>query len=150
MIEILSITAEHEYWEKTIKFAESCSWRAGSFLARKMSEKSFQDWERVFCAVIDGKIAGFCTFTKNDELPESYGYSPFIGFVFVEENYRGNRLSERMIESVIEYAGQIGFEKVYIMSGEKGLYEKYGFQKIGDYPTIYNTIDQLFERTVSI
>ena len=81
MIEILCITAEHEYWEKTIQFAESCSWKAGSFLAKKMSEKSFQDWEREFCAVIDGKIAGFCTFAKKDEWPESYEYSPFKGLL---------------------------------------------------------------------
>ncbi len=52
------------------------------------------------------------------------------------------------IEAVVEYAGQVGFEKVFLMSGGKGLYEKYGFHKIGDFPTIFNTIDQLFERSI--
>lgn len=32
-----------------------------------------------------------------------------------------------------------GFSIVYIMSGEVGLYEKYGFEKIGDYAAIYGT-----------
>lgn len=148
MIEIFGMTAGHAYWQKTIHFAETCSWGAGPYLANEMRKRAFHDWERVFCSVIDGKIAGFCTFTKLDELPESYGYSPFIGFVFVREEYRGNRLSERMIEAVVEYAGQVGFEKVFLMSGEKGLYEKHGFHKIGDFPTIFNTIDQLFERSI--
>ena len=30
------------------------------------------------------------------------------------------------------------------MSGEVGLYEKYGFTKIGDFATIYGDTDQLF------
>ena len=149
MTEIWGMAAGHAYWEKTIQFAENCSWRAGPYLAKEMKRGAFQDWERVFCAVVDGEIAGFCTFTKKDELPESYGFSPFIGFVFVAEAYRGNRLSGRMIEAVTDYARQIGFEKVYLMSGEKGLYEKYGFQSIGCYPTIFDTVDQLFERAVS-
>lgn len=149
MIEILGMTVGHAYWQKTMQFAETCSWRAGPYLANEMRKGAFHDWERVFAAVINGEIIGFCTLMKYDELPESYGYSPFIGFVFVREEYRGNRLSERMIEAVVEYAGSIGFEKIYLMSGEKGLYEKFGFRKIGDFPTIFNTIDQLFERTVS-
>ena len=149
MIEVFGMTVGHPYWEKTIQFAQACPWRAGPYLANEMRKNTFHDWERVFAAVIDGEIVGFCTFTKSDELPESYGYSPFIGFVFVGEEHRGNRLSERMIEAAAEYAGQIGFEKLFIMSGEKGLYEKYGFRKIGDFPTIFNTTDQLFERSVS-
>ena len=32
------------------------------------------------------------------------------------------------------------------MSGEVGLYEKYGFRKIGDYGTIYGSVEQLFSR----
>ena len=34
------------------------------------------------------------------------------------------------------------------MSGEQGLYEKYGFEKIGDFETIWGTTDQLFQKTV--
>ena len=34
------------------------------------------------------------------------------------------------------------------MSGEVGLYEKYGFEKVGDYETIYDSVDQLFVKTI--
>ena len=40
-----------------------------------------------------------------------------------KEKHRGRRLSERMIQSIISYAMEFGYEKVYIMSGEIGLYE---------------------------
>ena len=147
-MKIYEITHGHRLWQETIKFAENCSWRAGKSLAALMKENKFLDWERVFIACVEEKVIGYCTLAEKDELPEQYDFSPFIGFVFVDEKYRGNRISEQMINSVIAYAVKLGFEKVYIMSGERGLYEKYGFDKIGDFETVYNTVDQLFVKTI--
>ena len=147
-MKIYEITHGHRLWQETIKFAENCSWRAGKSLAALMKENKFLGWERVFIACVEQKVVGYCTLAEKDELPEQYDFSPFIGFVFVDEKYRGNRISEQMINSVIAYAVKLGFEKVYIMSGEHGLYEKYGFEKVGDFETIYNTVDQLFVKTI--
>lgn len=85
--------------------------------------------------------------SEKDELPSKYEFTPFIGFVFVDEQYRGKRLSELMIKSATSYAYELGYKKIYIMSGEIGLYEKYGFNKLGDYETIYGSIDQLFVKS---
>lgn len=148
MIKVYLMTEEHKYWKQTISFAENCSWKAGHFLAKRMIENEFQEWERVCVICVDGEVAGFATFTEKDELPERYVFTPFIGFVFVDEQYRGRRLSEKMIQSIISYAKRLEYEKIYIMSGEMGLYEKYGFVKLGDYETIYGTIDQLFVQDI--
>ena len=144
MLEVLPMTEGHEYWNALIDYADACSWQAGPALAKAMRENAFSGWERVFILRDRGEIAGFCTFAAKDELAEGYDFTPFIGFVFVGEPFRGSRLSEFMIRCVLSYAGERGFEKVYLMSGEKGLYEKYGFEKLGDYPTIFGTVDQLF------
>ena len=144
MIEIHLMTKEHKYWKETISLAERCSWKAGAFLAKKMQENAWKEWERVCAVCVNGKVAGFATFTEKDELPGQYDFTPFIGFVFVDGLYRGRRLSEIMIQSIISYAKELGYEKVYIMSGEIGLYEKYGFVKLGDYETIYGYMEQLF------
>ena len=148
MPEICLMTRGHPYWDETAVLAENCSWRAGPVLAKKMRENDFLDWERVCAACVDGKAAGFCTFAEKDELPEESPFTPFIGFVFVDESYRGKRLSEAMIRAVTSYARGLGYEKVYVMSGEIGLYEKYGFEKSGDYQTIYGTTDQLFVKSI--
>lgn len=144
MTKVYLMTEGHKYWEQTILFARNCSWNAGSFLANRMIENEFQEWERVCVICADEEVAGFATFTEKDELPDKYDFAPFIGFVFVDEKYRGKRLSEKMIQSIISYAKGLDYEKIYIMSGEIGLYEKYGFIKMGDYETIYGTTDQLF------
>ena len=145
---ILLISQEHPLWEKTAEFAQNCSWKAGQFLAERMRKYDFRDWERVIIAADHEQIAGFCTLTEKDELPDDASFSPFIGFVFVGEPYRGNRLSGQMIRAALGYAKEIGYPSVYIVSGEQGLYEKYGFEKIGDYETIYGTTEQLFQIAV--
>ena len=53
-----------------------------------------------------------------------------------------------MIQSIISYAKELGYEKVYIMSGEIGLYEKYGFVKLGNYETVYGSVEQLFVQPI--
>ena len=146
MIEIL--TPVHHLWQKTTSFAESCSWRAGAALAQKMRENDFADNERVFIAIENDEIAGFCTFANKDELPPQYDFTPFIGFLFDDEKYRGHRLSGKLIDAACSLAKEQGFSKIYIMSGEVGLYEKYGFEKLGDYATIYWTTDQLFAKNI--
>lgn len=146
MTEIDPMTRGHKYWDETVSSAEKCSWKAGPYLAEKMKRNEFAEWERVFAACVDGKVAGFCTLTAKDELPSEHEFTPFIGFVFVDEQYRGQRLSERMLQSATSYAYDLGYEEVYIMNGETGLYEKYGFEKLGDYETIYGSVDQLFVR----
>ena len=144
MIEITVLTSEHEKWETVADFAENCSWRAGKQLSTLMHTNAFKDWERVIAAFEDGEPVGFCTLTEKDELPPELPYTPFIGFVFIEEEHRGKRLSEKMIRKAIENAGTLGYDKLYLMSGETGLYEKYGFRCIGDFETIYGDTEQLY------
>ncbi len=147
-MEILLIQNGHPMWEKTARFAETCSWLAGEFLAERMRDNEFQPQERVIIALDGEQIAGFCTLTEKDALPDDVPFTPFIGFVFVEAPYRGNRLSERMIRCACRYAKEIGYQTVYIVSGEHGLYEKYGFEKTGDYETVYGLTEQLFQIAV--
>lgn len=145
-MEIVAIQQDHLLWNKIITFAEKCSWKAGAYLASKMQQNEFKDWERVIVATEGNLIAGYCTLTEKDELAEKYFFSPFIGFVFVDEKFRGHRVSEKMIECACNHAKELGYSRIYIMSGEQGLYEKYGFRKVGDYKTLYGTTEQLFSK----
>lgn len=144
MTEFYLMAQGHPRWDETIALAENCPWRAGPFLAEKMRKNQFLEWERVCAAYVNGKAAGFCTVAERDELPEKWTFSPFIGFVFVSEEFRGRRLSEGMIREAAAYVHGLGYQKLYIMSGEIGLYEKYGFVRLGGYETIYGDADSLF------
>ena len=124
-----SITASDELWCKVRNYAENCSWKAGKALANTMDNNVFQDWERVIVALDNGKICGYCTAAKTDCIP-NVPYTPYIGFLFVDEAYRGNRLSQQIISYAMDYLKSVGFDKVYLVSDHVNLYEKYGFRVI--------------------
>ena len=50
--------------------------------------------------------------------------------MFVGEEYRGNRLSQKLIQYAMDYLKTVGFDKVHIVSDHENLYEKYGFHVI--------------------
>ncbi len=144
---VKKLKANGHLWEAAISFADSCSWEAGPFLANEMRKNKFVDWERVFVALLENEIIGFCTLTKTDCIP-NVEFSPFIGFVFVKEEFRGNRFSQSLIKEATNYAKKVGFNEVFLVSAEKGLYEKYGFQKIDEKLDVYGSIQQVFCRKV--
>lgn len=142
-MEIKTLKFGDDLWEPIAEFANNCSWKAGPALAKQMLENRFSGWQRVFAALDGQHIAGYCTLTKTDTIPD-ISYTPYIGFVFVAEEYRGRRISEQMINFALAYAKTIGFKEVYLVSREKGLYEKYGFVKIGQKENTIGDDDQIF------
>lgn len=123
---IKAITSSDGMWNKVRNYAEGCSWKAGKSLASNMDNNAFCDWERVIVAVDNEKICGYCTVAKTDCIPDVH-YTPYIGYMFIDELYRGNRLSQQLICYAMNYLKSIGFDKVYIVSDHVNLYEKYGF-----------------------
>jgi len=146
-IEIRKIEIDSIYWNALMDYAENCPWTAGKHLAYIMRENKFQDWESVFAAIEDNKIIGYCTFMKTDYYPENR-YSPWISTLFVDESKRGNRVSLKIIETVIEYAKSKQFSKVYIPSDMTGFYEKYGFEKIDELKNYGGDIDNIFMKEI--
>lgn len=142
------IAKGHKLWEKTILFASECSWDAGRSLSVRMSSNEFADWERVIVATDDDNIVGFAVFSEKDGLPEEYDCRPFVSLVFVDEAYRGKRLSETLIENTVKYAKKLDYTTVYLKSEHRGLYEKYGFEKIGEFEPVEPPADQLFKMDI--
>ncbi|MBN9381867.1 MAG: GNAT family N-acetyltransferase [Chitinophagaceae bacterium] len=142
-MEIKILKFGDDLWDPAAEYAKNCSWKAGPALAKQMLENGFSDWQRVFIALEGQHIAGFCTLAATDVVPD-VSYTPYIGFVFVGEEYRGRRLSEQMIKFALAYAKNIGFNEVYLVSREEGLYEKYGFVKIDQRKNKTGDDDQIF------
>ena len=144
---ISRIEKNSERWNELISYAESCPWIVGRHLADMMKRNAFTEWESVFAAVSEDRVIGFCTFLKTDYYPKNR-YSPWISSIFVDESYRGNRISKKMIETVISYAKEQGFSKVFIPSDMIGFYEKYGFIKIDEMQNFSGDIDNIFVKEI--
>lgn len=94
------ITSSDDMWKEVCRFAQNCSWGAGKSLSQNMSDNTFSDWERVIVALYENEIAGYCTVAKSDCIP-NVSYTPYIGYLFVAEKYRGQRLSQKLISFAI-------------------------------------------------
>ncbi len=128
-MEFNAITSSDMMWFEVRDYANNCSWRAGKALAEAMDNNVFKEWERVIVAYENGNICGYCTVAEKDCIPD-VDYTPYIGYLFVGEKYRGNKLSQKLIRYAIDYLKVIGFNKVHIVSDHENLYEKYDFRVI--------------------
>ncbi len=147
IIEIVRLKYGSLLWEKAIVFAENCSWSVGKHIADMLSENRFTDWEAFFVAVENNNIIAYCSFLKEDYYPENR-YFPWISSVFVDESVRGNRISHSMIATVISYAKDMNFSKVYIPSDMIGFYEKCGFHLIGTLKNYSGDMDNIFMKEI--
>lgn len=126
-ISIVKVEKGSETAVRLLEFVKNCSWlEAKEHIAQNIENWVFEDWEAMFAAVADGKIVGMASIMKTDyyPLPEVF---PWVSSVFVEEEYRGRRISEKMIAFANSYARKIGFDRTYIPTEHVGLYEKYGY-----------------------
>ena len=145
-IQILKVDKNTSFADDFLHFAENCSWtEVRDHIAALIRNWEFSDWETMFAAVADNRIVGMTSLLKTDyyPLPEIF---PWISCVFVETEYRGLRISEKLIAYAEEYAKQQGFNKAYIPSEHTGLYEKYGYTYVKDIVNYGGGTDRLYAK----
>lgn len=115
---------------------EKSDWRGGAFLYRLLRDGTFFDacgaGARVLLLTQGDRLISFCTYVERDDIPSDL--KPWMGFVYTFPQYRGHRYMQRLFDEVARLARQEHISKVYISTGEKGLYEKYGCKYIGEMP----------------
>lgn len=144
VLEIKKVEKDTKLANKLIHFVENFSWEdVKEHMLEILRAWVFTDWETPFVAIINGQIVGMASIMKTDyyPLPEIY---PWVSSLFVVEDYRGNRISERLIDFANEYAKECGFVRTYIPTEHIGLYEKFGYHYLHDITNYGNGTDRLY------
>ena len=68
--------------------------------------------------------------------------------MFVDEKYRGQRLSQKLISFAISYLQTLRFHQVYLISDHENLYEKYGFKVIDIKMVPWGEIEKIYMREI--
>lgn len=105
---------------------------------------------QTFVALVDGKPAGMYQLSMFDDLfgrPDIY---PWIGNVYVDENFRGLGICGKLMETVPEKAKAAGLKEIYLYTNHVGLYEKYGWEFIEIIPTFDGSTqeERLYKLTI--
>ena len=134
-------------------------WRAISFLLKLLKENSFYEHlgkgqllllfdETKFLDAFP-VLKGFVSLCDKDEViaPELF---PWIGFVFVFPEYRGNRLSGVLIDYATNVAKELYSTSnyVYISTDHIGLYEKFGFSYVKEEITVWGEQTRFYKREI--
>ena len=147
--EIKKVDRDTELADELIRFVENFSWEeVKEHTLQVLRNWEFCEWETMFVALIDNQIVGMASIAKTDyyPLPDIY---PWVSSIFVTEEYRGHRISERLIEAANQYAKSLGFTETYIPSEHIGLYEKYGYRYVKDTVNYGNGIDRLYVKQLN-
>lgn len=125
-MKIIVMKQHDQHWDAFAQQIQSVTWTAGRHLAHLMYNHAFLDWERVIVFSYHGQLVGFCALLEHDIVPAVQ--SPFVGYVFVNNSYRGQGLSEQLISRAETLAQQLGFDTTYIVTRHVGLYERLGYE----------------------
>lgn len=143
-VEIRKVDKDSPLAHQLTEFVKTFSWEeVKEHTLQSLREWPFTDWETMFAAVADGQVIGMASLLKTDyyPLPEIY---PWVSSIFVTEEYRGQRISAKLIDFANDYARKLGFDKTYIPSEHIGLYEKYGYRYLKDIVNYGGDTDRLY------
>ena len=145
-VRIMKVEKDSRLREALTEFVRDFSWEeVKEHTLRVLRNWEFEEWETPFAALADGRVVGMITVAKTDyyPLPEIF---PWVSTLFVTEEYRGRRLSQRLIDFANDYARELGFTRTYIPSEHVGLYEKYGYTYLKDIVNYGGGVDRLYAK----
>ena len=144
LVEIRKVEKGTLLADQLIDFVAHFSWEeVKEHTLKSLHQWEFTDWETMMVAIVKGKIVGMASLLKTDyyPLPE---ICPWVSSLFVSEEYRGQRISQMLVDYANAYALSLGFVRTYIPSEHVGLYEKYGYTYLKDIVNYGGGTDRLY------
>jgi N-acetylglutamate synthase-like GNAT family acetyltransferase len=130
---IISIRENPEYMSIAIKYFQN-KWPSvypviyeDSITHAITSDMPLPQW---YLLEKDGEIIGCAGLITNDFISRMDLY-PWICALYIDEKHRGNAYSTLLLEKSKHDAAKAGFKNIYLSTDHIGLYEKYGFDYIG-------------------
>ena len=131
-----------------LEYFKKCEWGAAKFLYELIDNdtlnKTLGDNTKIIVLLDGENVVSFATYAKQDCIDDKSLY-PWIGFVYTDEKYRGNRYSEKVIEYITGLAKKDKYSSLFLATDHIGLYEKYGFKYIESRIDVYNEESRIYK-----
>ena len=146
-MEIIKINSNHSLVSKI----EECDWNAAKFLAKLLKNNQLTKVlganSLVFVLIDNDNIVSFLTLSDQDCIIDPTKKC-WIGFVYTDVKYRGNRYSELLINEAINVAKINNHNIIYLATDHIGLYEKYGFTYLESKIDMYGELSRMYFKKI--
>ena len=123
-VSIINLADQPSLQNKAAKwFSSKWGIDEGIYLESMVTEGVIPSW---FVAIEDDTIIAGAGVIDND-FHNRPDLTPNICALYVEEGYRGHRLSEKLFNEMEQYLMSKGVYHLYLITDYEGLYEKYGW-----------------------
>lgn len=141
-IEIIDLNAKQKCLN-LIEFAKNCSWQSsGGYLVELIENNELTDSEIVIAAYLNNTIVGFAALV-NDSCAVGFNETPYLDFLFVEEQYRNKGIATKLIDRIVKLAKE-KYTVLYLVTvSHESFYKKFEFEVIGK-STVEGCIDECF------
>lgn len=145
-VTVMPVNYGESRYSETANLARTCSFQGtGQYLSELMTDQAFCDFERIFAAVVDDTVVGFCAIVK-ESCCENDRNTPWLDFVFVDETYRNLGIARQMIAEAEKYARSIGFPSLFLCTAShEAFYRKCGFVTVYDAKINENTTGKVMK-----
>ena len=86
---------------------------------------------RFYVAEVEGKLVGCYALLLND-INSRQDLFPWFAYLYILPEYRGKGIASQLLQHGQNIAKQLHFEALYLETNIAGLYEKFGFELIGE------------------
>ncbi|MFS0777174.1 GNAT family N-acetyltransferase [Neobacillus sp. 3P2-tot-E-2] len=107
--------------EDNYKFYENCILH---------SAETSEDLPRFYVAIENGIIIGTYAILRND-INSRQDLCPWFACLFVDREYRGQEIGEKLLEHGLSEAAKKGYKKLYLTTDLENYYEKYRWNHNG-------------------
>lgn len=130
-IHIVDMASSSALTARLAQYAKNCSFQgSGTYLAEMVENRELQGWEKVFCALYRDKIIGFGALMRSSCVDDE-GYTPWLDFLFVDEEYRNRNIGRTIVSHICQYAKHLGFSTAFLCTlSHADYYHRLGFASL--------------------
>ncbi|MCZ0717235.1 GNAT family N-acetyltransferase [Aerococcus kribbianus] len=130
---------------------EGLDWGGSQMLAQKINKQNLLASEHILLLIDDNtsrpQLIGHGALLQED-IVKGLNLSPFIAAIYVHPDYRGQGYSLKITDHLMTIAHLEGYNRAYIVTKHKGLYEKLAFKQIDLVTNIKGETMRLLTRSI--
>ena len=113
-----------------------------------IDEWSLTGFPQIVVAIKDKQIIGYYSLVAKELVKDNHDYTPWLGTLFIRKKYRNNHYSPILIEDACHRVKDMGYDNLYLATEHNGLYEKFGFEKIGLGVYLWNVPTKFYKKSL--